>query len=1124
MVTARWNKAQFVKKKAQFVKKKNLCLLFTTITHMANFGNLTRDGFLGNLRIHGKEIIDKYGNIKANSIQVEGNLNVGNDLIVNGQIKREFETRELKATDCARRATNGDPSERYDIIICGAGTAGSLLVYRLAEQFPTANILVLEAGKDDVQDNETMRTPQDGPNPNQVDANPLLTDDWGQLIRGVFSGLGEGAQAIQQPQRSTTNDQYIPQQKILGMACGMTLGGTSAINAQIWNRGTKQGTYDKWEAATESSDFGWIAMNESLKAIENRSQIGQYYGQNIPLWQVPAAPLPPSYKFNPLYHGDSGRIMLFQGQLDSAMDSAVLAVASAGFGGRVLAINLDAEDPTNPGEYVSPAPTTDYSQSDPNFVSFNPYPATTPGSTYVPPGPGGITRGPEYANGAPQKLGGATRKKAYKARCFAAPAFLYPLQYPTGNPEVPNNVTIKTKVYVTKLIFDNLDDPLECTGVEYVENGWHVANVARAISRDVKPWVNTFSNVDRSTCTLAQAKINQAVALSGGIKKAYAKTDVWLCMGALGSPAILQRSGIGSRDLLENLNYSPVNCILDLPGVGRNVQDTCDLPLGCFHEIDQNTYLPAYTGAPASGINPVYESVFGLADPANLANAVNTSSISGAPTRGTFGGTRLRLKSTPTLDVPDFDTLIIDRPIQFVPFGNELWADLVSLLTNTASTIDTLHPKFSASTFDRSKIGQYNGNGSLETIPTFVCASEFWNAQSKGEVSITSGNVFDRPNYAPNMLSNENDLESFENLTENSLIPLITQMASQRYGPRGPFSYAYVIGTGGHIATTTDVQLAASVAVSLFKPFASAYHISQPSYETPGALIGATLTMATGAAAVPGNNQRIITAWSGNTGNAATSYVATVGVAFAGLPVAFDQYALALATELPLDIVQFNDNNHRNFVRFLPFISEALFSDINKQTLGATPFTTTAASTRVSIAATSHNLSVGEYIKISGVTGPVDTIAESEFNNYHVVDAVPDPNTFEIVLFWNNTARPGTPGAPVYPSPAASAVGGSFGNAGIIVHTLNFDRIKFREFLFNLYFSGWHPASSCRMGPPTNSESVVDTRARVYNTLGLRVCDASILPTKPNANTQAPIYGIAQRLSELVIPEYQTLL
>ncbi len=159
-------------------------------------------------------------------------------------------------------------------------------------------------------------------------------------------------------------------------------------------------------------------------------------------------------------------------------------------------------------------------------------------------------------------------------------------------------------------------------------------------------------------------------------------------------------------------------------------------------------------------------------------------------------------------------------------------------------------------------------------------------------------------------------------------------------------------------------------------------------------------------------------------------------------------------------------------------------------------------------------------IKISGVTSSVDTISASEINEYHVVDSVLDADNFQIVLFWNKTARPGLPGSPSFPNPALNAVGisGTGGN-GIKIHTLKFDKYKFRKSLFYNYFSGWHPSSSCRMGSPENTESVVDTRGRVYNILGLRVCDASIFPTKPDGNTQAPAYGIAQRLFELVSSE-----
>lgn len=1079
------------------------------------------------------------GTIEAEQITARKKLVVTEISSMNGEpiqltaplqtVNVKQQSRVLTSQNVAARRSNGTAPEQYDIIICGAGTAGSLLVYRLAQQFPTKKILLLEAGKDDVQDDAAVRTPQDGPNPNKYDPNPLLTDDWGQAIRGVLGSLGEGAMAIQQTQRSLSTDQYIPQQKILGMARGMTLGGTSAVNVQLWNRGTKVGTYDKWETAVGTPEFGWTAMNQSYKAIENRGQTVRYYGTPIPRWLPASAPVPPGKRFDPATQGTGGRVCLTQDVLPGYTNEAVRQCAIAGFGGRTLPVDLNAEDPANPPEYIADLPSTNYDQSDPAFGSFNPYPATTPGLSYVPPNPLGTVRDGSFA-GLPAKLDGtpvvpgqANLKKLLVSRCFAAPAFIYPLIYPVGTPAVPNNVTIKTKCYVTKLLFSDLD-PTECIGVEYVENGWHVANVARAIRRDVKPWVSTYSNVDRSLCTPEQAAINRTVAIAGGYKRAYAAADVWLCAGALDSPAIMQRSGIGSKQRLESLNYSPVQCRLDLPGVGANLQDTCDLPFAMTNEIDWNTYLPAYTGAPASAISTVYKSVFGLADPASPADPIGSSSIAGAPVGTSFETSRMRLKSSPGVPYFDCDILMGDVPINFVPFGNNLWGDLASLLGNTPTTIDCKNPKFNIATFDRSSIGQYNGNGSLDNITTAIFNTEFWNLQSKGEVMITSGDPFDRPNYAPNMLANENDLDIVENHFVNNIIPLVSKLSLQKRGPRGPITYAGIIGTGAHVATTTAVQLLASVATSLFKPFAPAYIISQGQYDTAGSLVGATLTMANGPAAIPGNNQRIITAWSGNTGVAATSYVATVA-ALGALPVATNQYGLARANELPLDSVEFTDYNHRNAVRFFQPNGDSLFSDINKQTLSANPITTYAGSTRLTFAAAGHGFAVGEMIKISGVTAAVDTIPAALINDYHFVTAVPSPTEFEIAVFWNLTALPGTAGTPPTANPCASVVGTvGVGGAGIVLHTLKFDRYKFREVYQYSYFSGWHSSSTCRMGKPSDSMAVVDTRARVYGTLGLRVCDASILPTKPDGNTQAQAYGVAQRLFELVAPEYQSLL
>ncbi len=62
----------------------------------------------------------------------------------------------------------------------------------------------------------------------------------------------------------------------------------------------------------------------------------------------------------------------------------------------------------------------------------------------------------------------------------------------------------------------------------------------------------------------------------------------------------------------------------------------------------------------------------------------------------------------------------------------------------------------------------------------------------------------------------------------------------------------------------------------------------------------------------------------------------------------------------------------------------------------------------------------------------------------------------------------------------------------------------------------FHPTSTCAMGPATDPMAVVDPRLRVHGLEGLRVADASIMPTVVSGNTNAACIMIGERCADFI--------
>ena len=75
---------------------------------------------------------------------------------------------------------------------------------------------------------------------------------------------------------------------------------------------------------------------------------------------------------------------------------------------------------------------------------------------------------------------------------------------------------------------------------------------------------------------------------------------------------------------------------------------------------------------------------------------------------------------------------------------------------------------------------------------------------------------------------------------------------------------------------------------------------------------------------------------------------------------------------------------------------------------------------------------------------------------------------------------------------------------------------QLKEIVRNHSETVYHPVGTCKMGPSSDDMAVVDNQLKVHGIEGLRIADASIMPTIVGGNTNAPSIAIGEKLANLL--------
>ena len=85
------------------------------------------------------------------------------------------------------------------------------------------------------------------------------------------------------------------------------------------------------------------------------------------------------------------------------------------------------------------------------------------------------------------------------------------------------------------------------------------------------------------------------------------------------------------------------------------------------------------------------------------------------------------------------------------------------------------------------------------------------------------------------------------------------------------------------------------------------------------------------------------------------------------------------------------------------------------------------------------------------------------------------------------------------------------------IETLLSDDDALEAYIRRTVTGTWHASCTCKMGREDDPMAVTDPTGRVYGIEGLRVCDASVMPRVPCANTNIPTIMTSEKIADAIL-------